>query len=603
MIKLQYNLCYGKKLKILGGIIMISDSSAGSDLLNVLKLILDTMIKEKCTLLDALKKNSISKNNIVSYMNNHGTEECAEIWKTINVFNNDIVCSNAANRRIAGNIKGGSVKQEDLEDLYVNVVVPYLELSSDQQDAYREKRPLLDFDAIKICHEKTKSGEIYKKSVIEALNSLLKSGYKKTIMEGAKNRISAYPLLQQDEEISQLFEQVKSKYKQNKQEKSIISRPIDDLVRYIEKWNTNIIVSGKGDKLNADVLKIAELSDEEIKTKFPKIDIEQLRCAAKRIQTEGKTAKEQDNYQKSKFYGESVEITKRKKAIANGAYISNGITTQQQFDDFFKSIPNEFHTMKEHAKETWKKFNEYLNYDESTLQKIRGDLEKETEFIHTYIELLNIGIMVDYKKLKEIDVSMLGEIEEIAKKQLPEYYNRKNFRKANPLGNIIIDDEYKDQYKKEDKANRINRANKYKSQVDGEIDMIDSIMQLKKDEIAAEQEISNDAEVTEPDKTNSNKYDELSIEQLTRLQTELDTQIQQNEETISGLQASIQTTDEKIAEEIKKQEEQKRNELIQSIMQKQAIVTAGDIEIQNLSKVLASKQEELKKTKDMEKGE
>lgn len=157
------------------------------------------------------------------------------------------------------------------------------------------------------------------------------------------------------------------------------------------------------------------------------------------------------------------------------------------------------------------------------------------------------------------------------------------------LGDIIIDDEARDDYSKDFQEDRIKRANSFIYQLEGELDLVNSIIDFKKkekeerlsEEQIREEKIIDDTEElndvedmtqniensVESEKNEEN-FESLSNEELLALQESLDTKIDDTESKISALQTSIEEVDNQIKSEKEKQEAEKRKQLIESIKRK-----------------------------------
>lgn len=646
---------------------MAKDFITSENALDYLKQIRDTMISEGCNIREASEKVGVKKTDLDNYMKQyHKSDEYMSVEEEITTLNADLTCSKYVKLRLEGNpAKGYTITGKQLEELYESTILPSLTLTGEALDEYKKQRPLLDFEAVAEYHEKQKSGELYRGSIIDRLNNILSSGDRKTL-NNIKSQISQYELLKKDEEIIELLGKIDEVYKKqiieelkkaisdnnmkamtslkakmphtelfiNDEEiKSLMSK-IDEKVaeaakkkqisksipKYIHRWASHKKVDGISANLNNLVLEIASLSDEKIKEEYPYINIGYLRIAESRIsQLQGETTKEQRSshrdIEKTKKE-EEIEKIRLLKKIANGDFIINNITTQEQFDVFFAGIPDTYTKIRKCAQDMWDKYNEYKEYNTNQLEEKRAELETEYRYAKTYKRLVDEGIMVDYAKLKKKPIEQLIEIEKIASENTGDYLNNNEqvTGTENPLGDIIIDDEARDDYSKDFQEDRIKRANSFLYQLEGELDLVNSIIDFKKkekkerlsEEQIGEEKIIDDTEELKDvedmtqniensveSEKNEENFESLSNEELLALQESLDTKIDDTESQISALQTSIEEVNNQIKSEKEKQEAEKRKQLIESIKRKRKIVQDGNAKIGSLRGELATKQQEL----------
>lgn len=642
---------------------MAKDFITSENALDYLKQIRDTMISEGCNIREASEKVGVKKTDLDNYMKQyHKSDEYMSVEEEITTLNADLTCSKYVKLRLEGNLaKGYTITGKQLEELYESTILPSLTLTGEALDEYKKQRPLLDFEAVAEYHEKQKSGELYRGSIIDRLNNILSSGDRKTL-NNIKSQISQYELLKKDEEIIELLGKIDELYKKqiieelkkaisdnnmkamtslkakmpqtelfrNDEEIIFLMSKIDEakkkeeisksIPKYIHKWASHKKVEGISANLNSLVLEIASLSDEKIKQEYPGINIGYLRIAESRIsQLQGETKKEQESSHKA-IENTKIEEEKEKirqlKEIANGNFIINDITTQDQFDSFLAGIPDTYTRIRKRTQDMWDKYNEYKEYDMNKLEEKRAELETEYRYAKTYRRLVDEGIMVDYAKLKKKPIEQLIEIEKIASENTSDYLNNNEqvTGTENPLGDIIIDDEARDDYSKDFQEDRIKRANSFIYQLEGELNLVNSIIDFKKkekeerlsEEQIGEEKIIDDTEElndvedmtqniensVESEKNEEN-FESLSNEELLALQESLDTKIDDTESKISALQTSIEEVDNQIKSEKEKQEAEKRKQLIESIKRKRKIVQDGNAKIGSLRGELATKQQEL----------
>ena len=642
---------------------MEKDFITSENALDYLKQIRDTMISERCNIREASEKVGVKKTDLDNYMKQyHKSDEYMKVEEEITTLNADLTCSKYVKLRLEGNpAKGYAITGKQLEELYETTILPSLTLTREALDEYKEQRPLLDFEAVAEYHEKQKSGELYRGSIIDRLNSILSSGDRKTL-SNIKSQISQYELLKKDEEIIELLGKIDELYKKqiieklkkaisdnnmkamtslkakmphtelfrNDEEIIFLMSKIDEatkkeaisksIPKYIHRWASHRKVEGVSANLNSLVLEIASLSDEKIKEEYPGINIGYLRIAANRIsQLQGETKREQESSHKAIEYTkieEEKEKIRSLKEIANGNFIINNITTQEQFDIFLAGIPDTFTRIRKRAQDMWDKYNEYKEYDINKLEEKRAELETEYRYAKTYKRLVDEKIMVDYYKLKKKPIEQLFEIEKIASENTSNYLNNneQDTGTENPFWDIIIDDEARDDYSKDFQEDRIKRANSFLYQLEGELDLVNSVIDFKKkekeerlnEEQVEEEKINDDTEEikdvedmtqniensVEPEKNEEN-FESLSNEELLALQESLDTKIDDTESQISALQTSIEEVDNQIKSEKEKQEAEKRKQLIESIKRNRKIVQDGNAKIGSLRGELATKQQEL----------
>ena len=293
----------------------------------------------------------------------------------------------------------------------------------------------------------------------------------------------------------------------NQEKKEYSQNQLLRIQKYIYRWATMIYVEKISERLSGEVLKIASLSDDEVISKYPRIDIPMLRRAAERIERlQGKTVKEQQKIMreerdaKKKAHFEEID---KIKDIANGGFYDNGITTQEQFDAFLSSIPNGYTKIIKNAQNMWKLFNEYRKNSPEELTEKRKSLRKELDIMPIYIELIDIGIFADFEKMKNKTIDELEDLLEIAKNNPDKDYNRRNYIKTNPLSDIIIDSESKDDYLKQNNGTRRERIDKHEESLLSKIRLLDSVLILKKQKTEG---IEQEADSQEQEKDN---YDDI----------------------------------------------------------------------------------------------
>ncbi|MBO6232786.1 MAG: hypothetical protein J6N78_01800 [Clostridia bacterium] len=570
--------------------------------LEYLKQIRDTMISEGCNIREASEKVGVKKTAIDNCMKHYyKSDEYRKVEEEISTLNEDLTCSKYVKLRLEGNSGNGYVfKAEKLEEIYETIILPSLTLTGEALDKYKNQRPLLDFEAVAEYHEKKKSGEIYRSSIIDGLNSILSGdGGRKLTLEYIKSLMSQYELLKNDEEIIELLGKVDK------------AREKEKIIKSINKYiNSNKKVGDVSDNLNSLVLEIASLSDEKIKEEYPDINIVRLRNTASRIQR-----KQERSYiviDNTKIE-EGKERTRTLKKISNGNFIVNDITTQEQFDSFLADIPVTYTRIRKRAQDMWDKYNEYKEYDINKLEEKRAELEKEYRYAKTYKSLIEQEIKVDYVKLVNKPIEQLIEIEKIVSENMSDYFNKKN-NAENLIGDIIIDDESKDDYSRIPQESRIIRTNTFLYKLKGELDLVKSIIDLKRKEkeerlneeqIGEEQIIDDTEELQDVEditqniensvesEKNEDDFESLSNEELLALQESLDAEIDDTESQISALQTSIEEVNNQIKSEKEKQEAEKRKQLIESITRKRKRVQDGNAKIGSLMEEFATKQQEL----------
>ena len=280
----------------------------------------------------------------------------------------------------------------------------------------------------------------------------------------------------------------------NEGKKDYSQKQLLQIQRYIYRWATMIYVEGISERLSGDVLKIASLSDDELSSKYPQIDIQMLRKASERIESlRGKTVEEQRKILKEELNAKkraSFEKTKKIKEISNGAFFENGITTQEQFDTFLSNIPNGYTRIIQNAKNMWKLFSEYKENSEEELIEKKQSIEKELDILSIYKEFHYMGIIVDYEKMKNKTIDELNTLLDIASKNPGKDFNRKNYIKSNPLIEIIIDQESKDDFINQDETARMLRIDSFEENLLRKIRVINSVSKMK----SIEQETKNQDE-------------------------------------------------------------------------------------------------------------
>ena len=282
----------------------------------------------------------------------------------------------------------------------------------------------------------------------------------------------------------------------NQKKKEYSQKQLVQIQKYIYRWATMIYVEGISERLSGEVLKIASLGDDEISSKYPRIDIQMLRRASERIESlQGKTVKEQkeimreERAAKKKAHFERIAIIKD---IANGGFYENGITTQEQFDTFLSSVPSGYTKIVQNVQNMWNLFNKYKENSKEELIEKRKSLSNEVYILSIYRELIDIGIFADFEKMRNKTIDELEDLLETAKKNPDKDFNRKNYIKTNPLSDIIIDSESKDDYLKQNEDIRRERIDRYEESLLSKIRLIDSVLLLREQEInSQEQEKDN----------------------------------------------------------------------------------------------------------------
>lgn len=269
----------------------------------------------------------------------------------------------------------------------------------------------------------------------------------------------------------------------NQKKKEYSQKQLVQIQKYIYRWATMIYVEGISERLSGEVLKIASLSDDEITSKYPRIDIQMLRRAAERIEKlQGKTVQEQKKIMREERDARrkaNHERIAKIKEIANGGFYENGITTQEQFDTFLSSIPNGYTKIIQNAQNMWKLFNEYKGYSVEELIEKKESLRQEVDILSIYRRLLDIGIFADFEKMKNKTIGELENLLEIAENNPDKDFNRRNYIKTNPLSDIIIDSESKDDYLKQNNDMRRERVDNYGESLWGKIGLVDLFLLLK----------------------------------------------------------------------------------------------------------------------------
>lgn len=273
----------------------------------------------------------------------------------------------------------------------------------------------------------------------------------------------------------------------NQEKKEYSQKQLVQIQKYIYRWATMIYVESISERLSGEVLKIASLSDDEVSSKYPRIDIQMLRRAAERIENlQGKTVKEQKEIMRQERDDKkraNFERIAKIKDIANGGFYENGIITQEQFDTFLSSIPSGYTRIIQNAQNMWKLFNEYKENSSEELIEKRESLRKEVYIIPIYRKLIDIGIFADFEKMKNKTIDELEDLLEIAKNNPDKDFNRKNYIKTNPLSDIIIDSESKDDYLKQNEDIRRERIDRHEVSLWSKIRLINSVLKLREQEI------------------------------------------------------------------------------------------------------------------------
>lgn len=188
----------------------------------------------------------------------------------------------------------------------------------------------------------------------------------------------------------------------------------------------------------------------------------------------------------SKRLNEYHEKLNKINSIAHGKFYENGITTQEQFDTFLSNVPQNcsgYTEIIQDAKNMWHFLNQCKNCSKEELLEKRRSIEKEIAIFPIYREFMNIGVFVDFDKMKNKTVDELNSLLEIADRNTDKNFNRKNYTKTNPLRDIVIDSESKDTYLKQNEDRRIERIDKYEQSLDDKISIINSVLNLKEQEI------------------------------------------------------------------------------------------------------------------------
>lgn len=272
----------------------------------------------------------------------------------------------------------------------------------------------------------------------------------------------------------------------NQRKKEYSQKQLVQIEKYIYRWATMIYVEGISERLSGEVLKIASLSDDEISSRYPRIDIQMLRRASERIEgLNGKTVEEQRKILKEELNTKKrahFERIDKIKKIANGGFYENGITTQEHFNTFLSSVPSGYTRIIQNAKNMWELFKEYKGNSVEELIEKKENLRKEVDILSIYRRLLDIGIFADFEKMKNKTIDDLEDLLKIAENNSDKDFNRRNYVKTNPLSDIIIDPESKDDYLRQNEDMRRERVDRYEESLWSKIRLIDSVLLLKEQE-------------------------------------------------------------------------------------------------------------------------